>query len=59
MTNEYTNLYDWCDSRQGQTLDNRHKSMWEEAGKLILSIHNMNIEIKESEFEQARDNAKA
>lgn len=23
MSNEYTNLYDWCDDRQGQTLDNK------------------------------------
>lgn len=44
-TNEYTNLYGWCDNRLGQTLDNRHRNMWEEAGKLILSIHNMNIQV--------------
>ena len=37
-TNEYTNLYDWCDNRLGQTLDNRHRNMWEEAVKLILTL---------------------
>lgn len=46
-TNEYTNLYDWCDNRLGQTLDNKHRKLWEEAGKLILSIHNMNIQVWE------------
>lgn len=45
--NEYTNLYDWCDNHQGQTLDNKHKELWKEVGKLILSIHNMNIQVWE------------
>lgn len=50
MTNEYTNLYDWCDNRLGQTLDNKHRKLWEEAGKLILSIHNMNIQVKSNKI---------
>ena len=46
MTNEYTNFYDWCDNRLGQTLDNKHRELWEKAGKLIISIHNMNIQVR-------------
>ena len=38
MTNEFTNLYDWCDNHQGKTLDNKHKELWEKAGKLVISI---------------------
>jgi hypothetical protein len=47
MTNEYTNLYEWCKSRLGQTLDNKHRKVWEQAGKLIISNNKLNIEIWE------------
>lgn len=47
MTNEYTNLYDWCDNRLGQTLDNKHRKLWEEAGKLLVTIPQGNLEVWE------------
>lgn len=47
MTNEYTNLYDWCNNRLGQTLDNKHRKLWEEAGKLLVTIPQGNLEVWE------------
>lgn len=45
--NNYTNIFQWGEANLGKTLDNEYKALWEIAGKLILSIHNMNIEIWE------------
>lgn len=47
MTEQYTNIYQWGESHLGQTLDNRHRKVWEEAGKLLVSVPINNIEIWE------------
>lgn len=46
-TNNYTNIFRWGEERLGKTLDNRHRQVWEEAGKLLVTIPQGNLEVWE------------
>lgn len=46
-TNNYTNIFQWGEANLGKTLDNRHRQVWEEAGKLLVTIPQGNLEVWE------------
>lgn len=45
--NNYTNIFQWGEANIGKTLDNRHRKVWEEAGKLLVTIPQGNLEVWE------------
>ena len=47
MTEQYTNIYQWGETHLGQTLDNRHRKVWEHAGKLLVTVPKGNLEVWE------------
>ena len=52
MPKQYTNIYQWCKNHLGQTLNSKHRELWEKAGKLVISNNKLNIEIWECDNTQ-------
>lgn len=46
-TNKYTNIFQWGEANLGKTLDNKHREVWEHAGKLLVTIPQGNLEVWE------------